>query len=87
FIGAKNKVGFMEGNNSSVLVTNDFMEAVEKDLDWDLKFPDTTFEKYNAEWDGHIVEWEAKGYPVIVHRTVKARDIWDKIMKSNWASA
>ncbi|MFP3427750.1 hypothetical protein, partial [Pseudoalteromonas sp. SIMBA_162] len=55
FIGAKNKVGFMEGNNSSVLVTNDFMEAVEKDLDWDLKFPDTTFEKYNAEWDGHIV--------------------------------
>jgi ribonucleoside-diphosphate reductase alpha chain len=87
FIGAKRKPGFMEGNNSSVLVSDAFMKAVENDEMWDLKFPDTSFEKYNEEWDGDIALWEEKGYPVIVHRTVRARDMWDKIMDANHASA
>lgn len=87
FIGAKRKVGFMEGNNSSVLVSDAFMEAVDKDLTWDLKFPDTTFEKYDAEWDGRIQEWEAKGYPVIIHRTVRAIEMWDKLQNANHSSA
>lgn len=87
FIGAKRKVGFMEGNNSSILISDAFMEAVEKDADWDLIFPDTSFEKYDEEWDGDIASWEAKGYPVVVHRTVRARDMWNKIMDANHSSA
>lgn len=86
FIGAKQKRGFMTGNNNSVLITDKFMEAVKNDEDWELKFPDTTHPAYDLEWNGFIEDWEAKGYPVVVHRVVKARAIWDKIMKSNWAS-
>jgi ribonucleoside-diphosphate reductase alpha chain len=87
FIGAKQKVGFMEGNNSSVLISDAFMKAVEEDGDWDLVFPDTSFEKYNAEWNGDIDAWKEKGYPVLVHRTIKARDMWDKLNESNRVSA
>lgn len=86
FIGAKLKKGFMEGNNNSVLITDDFMYAVENDLDWDLKFPDTTHEAYNKEWNGFIEDWEEKGYPVKVYRTVKARDIWKKLIECSHAT-
>lgn len=87
FIGAKRKPGFMEGNNSSVLISDEFMHAVKHDLEWHLKFPDTSFEKYDAEWDGDIYKWEVKGYPVIIHRTIRAKDMWDKIMNANHSSA
>ncbi|WP_169794177.1 adenosylcobalamin-dependent ribonucleoside-diphosphate reductase [Alicyclobacillus shizuokensis] len=87
FIGAKNKPGFMEGNNSSVLVSDAFMHAVEHDLNWDLVFPDTTHPAYNLEWDGDLNKWKAKGYPVKVYRTIRARDMWKKIIHCNWRSA
>lgn len=87
FIGAKQKEGFMEGNNSSVLISDAFMEAVEKDEDWDLVFPDTSHPQYNEDWDGDLNKWKEKGYPVILHRTVKAKDMWNKLMESNRVSA
>lgn len=64
FIGAKKKDEM--GNNAlqtfnlSVLVTDDFIEAVKNDADWNLV--------YNNK----------------VYKTVRARDLWDKIMKSNY---
>lgn len=87
FIGAKNKVGFMEGNNSSILISDAFMKAVEEDADWNLKHPDTSHPAYDTEWDGDIEKWEGKGYPVTIIRTIKATDMWDKIMESNHTSA
>lgn len=87
FIGAKQKPGFMEGNNSSVLISDAFMEAVEKDKDWHLVFPDTSHPAYNTEWDGDLNKWKEKGYPIVVQRTIRARDMWKKIMKSNKVSA
>lgn len=87
FIGAKMEKGFMEGNNSSILISDEFMEAVKEDKEWKLRFPDTSHPAYNKEWNGNIKEWEAKGYPVIVYRTIRARDMWNKIMYCNWASA
>jgi ribonucleoside-diphosphate reductase alpha chain len=87
FIGAKQKAGFMEGNNSSVLISDAFMKAVEEDGDWDLVFPDTTHPAYNDEWNGDLEEWKSKGFPVIVHRTIKAKDMWNKLMESNRVSA
>lgn len=87
FIGAKQKAGFMEGNNSSVLISDAFMKAVEEDGDWDLIFPETSHPQYNEEWDGDIEKWKSKGYPVVVHRTIKARDMWDKLNESNRVSA
>ena len=87
FIGAKQNPGYMEGNNSSVLVSDLFMNAVENDEMWDLKFPDTSHPAYNEEWDGNIYKWESKGYPVVVHRTVRAAEMYDKMMESNHSSA
>lgn len=87
FIGAKQTPGVMTGNNSSVLITDEFMEAVENDDTWDLIFPDTKFEKYDDEWDGDIYKWQEKGYPIIVHRTIRAKEMWDKINESNHRSA
>ncbi len=78
---------FLTGANISVTLTKEFMDAVENDSDYDLRFPDlencTPEEKafYDTNWQeiGDVREWEALGYPVKVYRTLKARDIWDLI--------
>ena len=78
---------FLTGANISVTLTKEFMEAVENDADYDLRFPDlenyTPQQKadYDRLWQdvGDVREWEAMGYPIKVYRTVKARDIWDFI--------
>lgn len=89
FIGAKRKPGFMEGNNSSVLISDEFMYAVEHDLDWQLKFPDTSHPAYDKDWDGDLEKWiELHGKEsVIIHRTIKAAEMWDKLQNANHTSA
>jgi len=87
FITTKRESGKLLGANLSVCVSDAFMDAVENDEDWELKFPETGFEKYDSEWNGDIFEWEDKGYPVNVFDTVKARDLWDLICNSAWESA
>ncbi len=84
FITAKLTPGRLTKFNLSVGITNGFMDVLLKDGDWDLKFPDTEFEKYNDEWFGDIEEWEEKGYPVIVYETIKASELWELIMKSTY---
>jgi ribonucleoside-diphosphate reductase alpha chain len=58
FINAKLVEGELNCFNISVAVTEDFLQAVEADEDWDLK-------------------WKQK-----VWQTVRARDIWDLILKN-----
>lgn len=64
-------------------------DALEVELadKWDLRFPDTTFKKYKAEWDGNIKAWEAKGYPIIVYKTISALWLWNLIMESTYNRA
>lgn len=87
FIDIKKKKGEMLNANLSVLLTEDFMYMVKMDLDWWLEFPDTTHENYDSEWDGNLLKWKNKGYPVIAYKRVRAKDLWNKIIESNWASA
>jgi ribonucleotide reductase alpha subunit len=87
FINCKREMGFASNCNVSVGITDDFMQAVENDEDWSLKFPETTYEKYDPEWDGDIETWQAKGYPIKTYKVVKARELWQKIIDSAWASA
>lgn len=87
FIGAKRTMGRITNANISVGVTDDFMEAVKADGDWDLVFPDTNHPDYDNGWGGDLNQWRAKGRPVIVYKTVKARQIWDSIIENAWASA
>ena len=78
FINAKLVPNRLTKFNLSVGVHDDFMDAVIKDELWTLRFPDTTSEHYK-EWAGDIYDWEAKGYPVVVYKTIKARELWNKI--------
>lgn len=78
---------FLSGANISVTITDDFMEAVANNSEFELRYPD--LENYNDEqktyYDNHwheigdVREWESLGYPVKVHRTINAKDLWDLI--------
>ncbi|ADY11907.1 adenosylcobalamin-dependent ribonucleoside-diphosphate reductase [Sphaerochaeta globosa] len=87
FINSKREMGKITNANISVGITDDFMEAVRKDANWDTYFPDTTDPAYNTEWDGDINKWKANGHKVVVYQTQKAKKIWDAIVESAWASA
>jgi ribonucleoside-diphosphate reductase alpha chain len=87
FITVKQDLTKLNGANLSVCISDAFMEAVEKDLEWDLVFPDTSDPEYDEKWDGDIKAWKALGKKVIVHKTIKARYIWDKIAEASWKSA
>ena len=78
---------FLTGANISITLTSDFMEAVENDADFDLRFPAVeSYSKeemaiYNEQWQevGDVREWERLGHKVRTYRTIKARDLWNLI--------
>lgn len=83
FIKAKSEKGKLNNFNISIAITHKFMEAVEKDEEWDLVFPDITDEDYDL-WDGDLDKWLSMGKTTIVYDTVKAKELFDLIMKSNY---
>ena len=87
FITSKQTPGRLTKFNMSILVTDDFMEAVENNQPWNLEFPDFDAMKdvYKKEWDGNIKSWKAKGYPVEVYKTFEnANELWELIMQSTF---
>ena len=78
---------FLTGANISVTLTKEFMQAVENDADFELRFPaveEYTKEEmaiYNSEWHkvGDVREWEKMGYKVRTYRTIKAKELWNLI--------
>jgi ribonucleoside-diphosphate reductase alpha chain len=87
FITSKREMGKITNANISVGITDKFMDAVHANADWDLVFPDPSDPDYEQVWDGNLDKWQAAGRRVIVYKTVKAREIWDSIIDSAWASA
>jgi len=76
----------LKNANVSVLISDSFMEAVERDEDWELVFPDTTHPSYDKSWDGDLDKWKEEGKPVNVHNVVKAKWLWQLIIDHAWAS-
>ncbi|MEX0616394.1 MAG: adenosylcobalamin-dependent ribonucleoside-diphosphate reductase [Candidatus Woykebacteria bacterium] len=87
FIEVKKDLSRINGANLSVCVSDAFMEAVKKNGDWQLAFPDISDPEYDKVWDGDIDKWKSLGKKVNVYRTVKAAEVWDKICHAAWASA
>ncbi len=87
FITVKQDLSRILGANLSVCVSDTFMEAVEKDADWPLMFPDTKDPEYDEKWDGDIEAWKKMGKKINVHKIVKARKIWDLVAEAAWKSA
>jgi ribonucleoside-diphosphate reductase alpha chain len=99
FIRAKREDGRLRQFNLSLLITEEFMEAVKADAEWKLAFPLTEAE---VEVDGIDVkdpeqvvwrEWpQTDGYvsnesnlvACRIYRTVPARRMWDMIMTSTY---
>ncbi|MFB5195497.1 vitamin B12-dependent ribonucleotide reductase [Neobacillus sp. KR4-4] len=78
---------FLTGANISVCLTKEFMEAVENDSDYELRFPyvehydQEEMKIYNEEWHkvGDVREWEKLGHKVRVYKKFKAKELWNLI--------
>jgi ribonucleoside-diphosphate reductase alpha chain len=87
FVSCKRKEGGAFRNaNISVAVSDAFMRAVQNDSDWHLVFPDTQHPEYDAQWNGDLQAFRDAGYPVIQHKTVKAKELWDVIVENAWSN-
>ena len=99
FIRAKREDGRLRQFNLSLLITDEFMQAVKADTDWKLAFPITTKELQEDELDlsdeGQFVwrEWpEPDNYvrnesglvACKIFKTMPARRVWDVIMASTY---
>lgn len=87
FISAKSNPQELRHFNVSVLVTDEFMQAVKENRDWELVFPLTKKEKNK----GNIVyrHWSASSekMPCRVIKVVKAQALWQRIMQSAYEYA
>ena len=78
---------FLTGANISVCLTKEFMEAVENDAEYELRFPDVEgysaeeMKIYNEEWHkvGDVREWEQLGYKIRTYKKIRAKELWNLI--------
>ena len=87
FITVKQDLTKINGANLSVCISDAFMEAVKKDADWKLKYPDIDDPEYDEKWNGELDQWIAMGKKIKIFKTVKARYLWDLICTAAWQSA
>ncbi len=97
FIRAKREDGRLRQFNLSLLITDEFMQAVEADADWPLLFPVHAKEHDELDLDDpaqvHWREWPLhEGYctredglvACKVYGSVRARHLWDLMMVSTY---
>jgi ribonucleoside-diphosphate reductase alpha chain len=97
FIRAKREDGRLRQFNCSLLVTDEFMEAVEENQKWSLAFPINEHEADGVDLDNQELviwrEWpDTRGYitredgmvACRICKTVPARRMWDMIMSSTY---
>jgi ribonucleoside-diphosphate reductase alpha chain len=86
FIIAKQQPGVLRRFNLSVQISDAFMAAVRRDSEWQLVFPEATFagegETVERDWTGF-----ANPVPCRVVRRVRARALWDEILRATYAYA
>jgi ribonucleoside-diphosphate reductase alpha chain len=78
---------FLTGANISVCLTKEFMEAVENDTEYELRFPHVEnysqeeMKIYNEQWHkvGDVREWEKLGHKVRVYKKIQAKELWNLI--------
>lgn len=78
---------FLTGANISICLTKEFMDAVENDAEYELRFPDVEsydaeeMKIYNETWHevGDVREWKKQGHKVRVYRKIKAKELWNLI--------
>ncbi len=99
FIRAKRENGRLRQFNLSLLITQDFMDAVSKNAEWKLAFPVTEHEVKTDQLDifneNEVVwrDWPVKNsylqddtglVACKVYKTIRAQRLWDMIMTSTY---
>jgi ribonucleoside-diphosphate reductase alpha chain len=82
FITCKTDENQITNFNISVGITDAFMQAVESDGGWDLKFPDVQDPRYR-NFEGTLEQARDAGIPLKVYKRVRARDLFDKIVQQS----
>ena len=80
FITSKTNENQITNFNISVGITDAFMQAVKEDGEWELRFPDIA-EMKERKFSGTLEQAEKEGITIRSYRKVKARDLFNKIIK------
>jgi ribonucleoside-diphosphate reductase alpha chain len=80
FITCKTDENAITNFNISVGITDAFMQAVRQDAEWELRFPDIHSEQYR-NFQGTLEQAETAGIPIRIYRTVRARKLFEKIVR------
>ncbi len=80
FITCKTDENAITNFNISVGITDEFMRAVQRDDEWELRFPDVSSPEYKG-FHGTLEEAESAGIPIKVYGRVKARELFDRIVR------
>jgi len=86
FIVAKQQPGALRRFNLSAQITDAFMAAVQRGTEWQLVFPEAAFA---GEGESVLRDWPGFDDPVPcrVVRRVRARDLWDGILRATYEYA
>ena len=97
FVKAKREDGRLRQFNLSLLITEEFIEAVRADGNWDLTFPISTKEiEGGLDLKGENVVWKhfptSEGYTTNkdglvacrIYETIRAQKLWNAIMSSTY---
>jgi ribonucleoside-diphosphate reductase alpha chain len=89
FIGAKRVLGELRNFNLSVLVTDEFMDALAHDRDWPLVFPAPPGETVTDAGQTVLRRWSHTDAPVPcrIFGAIRARELWNAIMRSTYEYA
>ena len=79
FVTCKTDENAITNFNISVGITDEFMQAVQNDQDWDLRFPDVDSPGYKGFY-GTLEQAQARGIPIRIYKSVRARDLFAKIV-------
>lgn len=80
FTSCKTSEKHITNFNISVGITDAFMRAVEKDEDWQLRFPDVNHPGYH-DFEGSFEQAENAGIPFSTHQTLRAHALFDRIVQ------
>ena len=90
FIAVKQDINELRHFNLSILVTDEFINAIQNNKDWALVFPasnligenQTNLGTLQRKWSGHT-----EPVPCNVMKIIKAKKLWEKIMRATYEYA
>ena len=91
FINVKRDRTQITGANISVMLRDDFMEAVEKDEDYILRWPCnydlSEMEECQAEYNQLFPITNIQGENIAYYKRIKAKEVYDQIVENAWENA